>query len=382
MKHFIIFILLLFVGQAKAQISVGADYERAEYISYLDALKNTKTYFVLYEPKRIPSEIVIRLRHKELVDFEERIKSLEYAYYEKIEHIEDSIQKAAAIAQFEKDFEFADSLLIFRQEELAADSLGIPYSSIMSYKKALRDIWDITDIDVITYDQYASKAKSDSCSFFLIDSYFTQDRPEGLKIEHHHLSLVLNKNSKRIVLAKSALHAKESLLNEVDEPYPKIHESNKELYAKRVFSNYHVGFVKTTLAEIHRCIVNAEQRKMDQQVTNNMELQQLKYNTLLIPFLVFTPLDLDYSKNKKMLKKLNKEVQIYPFDTKFVNNDPLSNSIEIGKDTLYYLCVVQFGEDIYLSIVEGMSSRIIYARRYKGTEIKEEYIEELSRNIN
>jgi hypothetical protein len=253
------------------------------------------------------------------------------------------------------------------------------------FKATLNEIWDYTELEFISYEEYSSNTYDENYSFFTIGGLHKRKvTSNGTVIENTYLYLTLwmNNKNEKLTFCRIELYPTYPTYREA-----KMHVKNdvnlmmKHLYEESKLHNWNLVYLKNALQ-----LVNKKLTKSDEHWLFNSEvysdLSHLKNDTLyiaeytLIKFSMFTGDESKRHNVKKLFKK-------YPYPYKVISVEELSEKVLNSEKPIFYLSYIKSSTDKFVSVVNAQTGELLYSD-YSPTSynIKDSDIQKLAKEIN
>lgn len=259
-------------------------------------------------------------------------------------------------------------------------------------KQELREAWNYTELEFISFEEFTSNTYNEDYSFFTIEATHhiktsrtatasgTSTRDMVTENSYIHITLWMKKNDKKLTFCRIDLYPTfptyEIFSNHIRSDKQLVLE---HLYKEAVLHNWNLVYLKNALQFVNKKLANSEEHWLFHRETHST-LSHLKNDTLYIPEYVlikFAPFGGDESK-RHQVKKMFKRYQ-YPF--KVLSIAEISEKIKNSNQNTYYLSFVKSSSKKFISVVNGTTGDFIYSRYSLGYNVRKKNLFELSNTI-
>jgi hypothetical protein len=271
-----------------------------------------------------------------------------------------------------KAMKFSTTYFIYRE----SDEKHLP-----ELKKTLTDVWELTELKFISYDEYEAMPFMENASFFSISGLIYSQN--GASSSYLYLTLNMRINGVVKTFCRIDLHPhfpgyQMAMYANTDE---KMAELFYYLYGPdAVIYNWNLQFLKNSFQFINEKLKNAELFWMFEDIKYE-DLSMLKNKTLYIPdynMIRFSSFSGDESvkfKEKDLLKK-------YPYPYKVIPMNEFQTLAAQSNEPIYYLSMVRSSMDKFIAIFEANSGEMAYYNYSKlAYGLKENDFKELKKAI-
>lgn len=231
-------------------------------------------------------------------------------------------------------------------------------------KSKLKEVWTITELEFITYDEFLEKKYGENYSFFVIEGRaFNVETTSGALAATHvitYLSLYLEKDGEKLRYCRIELFASgETFLEAMKYNYREGRLALQQyLYTNAKFKNWYIVYLRNALQYINMKILALEKQALNEsKIYGN--LKPLQTDTLYVPdyilskFIFFKGDDQGRYDVKELFKN-------YPYPYKIVSTSELLKIISNTEKSVYYLSYIRANHDKYINVVDGKTGMFLY----------------------
>ncbi len=242
---------------------------------------------------------------------------------------------------------------------------------------SLENVWNYTELEFLSYDEYKTSEFTEDYSFFTIKGYYSSyGKIDGTKTENTHIYLLLWKkiNGKQRVFSRIELSPDHDTFLEARQCL--IDRSNfmSTLYNKSTVYNWNIANLTNALQLVNKQLeIREERSRFKSDFTD--ELIKLKKDTLYVADYTLVKIGKNHEP-EKLLKK-------YDYAYKVVSIEELETLVTTSNKPIYYLSYVHSSTDKFVNVVNSKTGDIIYANYQPiSYNIKSKDLGELNRAIN
>ncbi|MBS3913027.1 MAG: hypothetical protein KG003_00860 [Bacteroidetes bacterium] len=231
------------------------------------------------------------------------------------------------------------------------------------WKKELGKVWDVTDLEFMSYSQYASAKIEGDHSYMTMGGIIKVSN--NSTFTHIYLNLWMAIKGKKKTFARIELSPEFKTYNEFYDKLMWKKDEEKEaatkyLYSEAKFFNWYLGYIRNAMHEVSSLLKAEKYRGLFiHKEVKNLEL--LKKDTLFIPDYAL----IEYNKwNGKEDERIDivKVMKKYPYPYKVIEDDALKTRLLDSTKTTYYLSYIKSSADKFVNIVEGKTGTFMYCK--------------------
>lgn len=219
-------------------------------------------------------------------------------------------------------------------------------------EKVLKEVWTITDIEVVSYRKMPAYLREKGYSYLSMNGHWNGKSP----ISHQlfvDLKLWMYENNEEVILSEISIHPDGHVLKYLKENHRDPEECILYLYQHAELSNWKPGFLKVYLGFLNNQLKEEKKRDRYKSVVDIEQLAALKNKTLYVPEYCLRGYDNRIQDRKKIFEKYNYKYLILP-------DALLSYKITSAEEPFYYLLFVYTGKKRSVSIYNSKTQEMIY----------------------
>ena len=231
------------------------------------------------------------------------------------------------------------------------------------FKSCLKEAWDFSQLEFISYDEFRTKKYDENYSFFTIGGlHKVKTSSSGMVSEstYIYLKLWMNKGGEEMIFSQIFLYPTFQTYQKAGSYSESSFAMIDFLYNEAILHNWNPIFLKNYLQYINQKLTKSEVRPLFKKEVNKEALQQLKNDTLYVldySLIKFNPKTGDESERFNTEELLNK----YPYPYKIVSIEEFKFKDINSKKPLFYLSHVKSNAILFFSVFNSKTGEILYA---------------------
>jgi hypothetical protein len=249
------------------------------------------------------------------------------------------------------------------------------------FKSTLDSVWNISDIEFASYDEFISNKYEGNYSFMMLQVVLKVKVSDDRTYSSSHVFLTLSTkiNDKSRTFCRIELRPNSGVNRKAME-YSGSKDGllMKYLYSTAVLKNWNLGYLKNALQLVSSNLESGTNRWLHKSESDK-RITVLQNDTLYIPKNTFTnPYNWNKTEDKedvsvKLLKGYHRPYKILP-------TAELSNLIVNSKLPIYYLTFIVSGSDKYITVTNSITGEILYSI-YEGLKLRSSDFGRLARKV-
>lgn len=232
------------------------------------------------------------------------------------------------------------------------------------FKTTLAYAWTYTELEFMSYEEFAIKSFGEEYSFITIGGTHKYDALRSsntsLQETHVYLNLWLNKGEEKVLFCRIELFpAFESLL-EISGGVKTNAESIYYLYKSAKIYNWNTTYIQTALKLVNKRLSESKKLSFMKKKTD-VNLKNLRNDTLYIPNYILTKFKASTG-NESERHNINDLMKKYNFNYKVVSASRLYDKFISNSEHTYFLSYVKSSSSKFVCVLDAKNGELVYSR--------------------
>ena len=256
-----------------------------------------------------------------------------------------------------------------------------------SFKAEMSRVWDYTELEFISYSDYARKqisgTYSDGYSFLTIKSYlkvYTFKDGTSTRNVFNYLQLWTVNSGDLLNFCRLELFPTPATIDHVYKNEMGFIEKMKFLYDKAEYYNWNLVSLKNALNFFNRRLKKSEEYLFAQTKRVSLELTTLISDTLYVPEYCLYYFKSSVGYDKTYVYSKSSLFHRYSYAYRVVSVDELNGIIKHTQKPVLYLSSIRTDTAFYIGVIDGRTGEYVYSSyRYRNRNISTEDIHKIAR---
>jgi hypothetical protein len=231
-----------------------------------------------------------------------------------------------------------------------------------TFKNTLKNVWNYSDIEFISYDEFLSNKYDENYSFFSIGARMELGDMNHSDSFYSYLNLWKNIDGKKTLYCRINLFPTFEAFYVCKKNFSKEEVFLKYMYEEAEIHNWNIVYLKNALQFVNDKLSKSETYSLMNNVQDK-DLSPLKNDTLYIPDYVLIKFDQYQINGSHESSRLNKEdlLKDYPHPYRIVSINELSKIISNSAQPIYYLSCIRNPPGKYLTVINSRTGEFLYS---------------------